>query len=115
MRYTTCTNCGKSLEEGETPCSKCGDPRRTVHLEDVQIVSKATVSLELTIKNTIVEMQRNWPLLVVLIGCNLFSMVPAYFLSGWWSVFVSFSFVLASSIVGYYAITRVVTVTIEKR
>jgi hypothetical protein len=61
------------------------------------------------------EIRKNWRLIVVLIACNLISMIPAYFLSGWASVAATLFFIIVSTVLGYYAITRVITITKETR
>jgi hypothetical protein len=51
---------------------------------------------------------------VLMVGDGI-STVPAYFLSGWQSVAVAFFFIVFSTVIGYYAITRVITVTTESQ
>jgi uncharacterized membrane protein YvbJ len=111
----TCTNCGHHLrDENETPCPNCGDPRRTVHMEaTAHSVLSARVSM--TIRKLETEIKKNWVLLVILILCDVVSVVPAYFLSGWASVAVTVLFILFSTVIGYYAITRVITITTETK
>ena len=111
----TCTNCGHKLrDENEKPCPNCGDNRRTVHMAArTQIGLSARVSM--TIRKLETEIRKNWPLLVVLVGCDVVSVVPAYFLSGWASVAVTVFFIILSTVLGYFAITRVVTITTETK
>ena len=45
--------------------------------------------------------------------CNLISTVPAYALSGIPSVVATVIFNLLSTAIGYFAITRVITITTE--
>jgi predicted RNA-binding Zn-ribbon protein involved in translation (DUF1610 family) len=111
----TCSNCGHRLQnENETPCPNCGDTRRTVHMEARgQTISSARVGM--TIHRLQTEVKKNWPLIATLIVCDLLSVFPAYFLNGWASVAVTVFFILLSTVLGYYAITRVITITKETR
>ena len=111
----TCTNCGHQLrDENETPCPNCGDSRRTVHMTaSMQIGLSARLSM--TIRKMEMEIKKNWPLVVILVLCDVVSVVPAYFLSGWASVAVTVFFIVLSTVLGYYAITRVVTITTETK
>jgi hypothetical protein len=110
----TCSNCGHGLQnENEAPCPICGDTRRTVHAE---LRSQSTSSVRLgpvTIQRLQAEVKKNWPLIATLIACDLLSVFPAYFLNGWASVAVTVFFILLSTVLGYYAITRVITITKE--
>jgi hypothetical protein len=111
----TCSNCGHRLQnENETPCPICGDTRRTVHSE-THIQSASSVRVGMTIHRLQTEVKKNWPLIVTLIMCDLLSVFPAYFLNGWASVAVTVFFILLSTVLGYYAITRVITITKETR
>ena len=112
----TCTNCGHLRQsEDQTPCPNCGDARRTVHAElRAQSTSSARLG-PVTIQRLQTEVKKNRPLVALLIVCNLLSAVPAYFLNGWASVAVTVFFILLSTVVGYYAITRVITITTETR
>jgi DMSO/TMAO reductase YedYZ heme-binding membrane subunit len=56
---------------------------------------------------TVEEMGKSWPLIGLLVIVILFSGVPAYYLSGWWSVIVSWIFSGISAYVGYYALTKI--------
>jgi len=111
----TCTKCGYQLkDENETPCPECGDSRRTVHMSArMQSTSSARVST--TVRRIEEEIRKNWPLLTVLIACDVLSVVPAYFLSGWASVAITVFFIALSTVLGYYAITRVITITSETK
>jgi hypothetical protein len=110
-----CTNCGQKLrDENETPCPNCGDTRRTVHMTaSAQIGLSARVSM--TIRKMETEIRKNWLLMLVLVMCDVVSVVPAYFLNGWASVAVTVFFIILSTVLGYYAITRVITITTETR
>jgi hypothetical protein len=90
------------------------DTRRTIPVE-VHIQSTSSVSVGMTIHGLREEVKKNWPLIAALIACNLLSAIPAYFLNGWASVAVTVFFVLLSAVLGYYAITRVITITKETR
>lgn len=114
MTIYRCTNCGHVLAPGESPCSKCGDSRRTVD-KLVETAVGSSVSLRMTITKIRQEVQKNWPLLAVLAVGDAVSTIPAYFLSGWASVAVTLCFIVFSTVVGYYAITRVIRTTIEHR
>jgi hypothetical protein len=69
--------------------------------------------LSMTIQRLETEVRKNWPLIITLVICSLISLVPAYFLSGLASVGVTFFFIILSTVLGYYAITRVITITKE--
>jgi hypothetical protein len=72
-------------------------------------------SASLTLRKVEEEMKKNWPLVILLLLGNFISIVPAYFLSGWWSVAATLFFILFSTGLGYFAITRVITITIETK
>jgi len=107
-----CSNCGQELhDETETPCPKCGDKRRTFSAEGhLQVTS--SVTLQTSLRRFEEELRKNWPLIGVLAVGDALSTIPAYFLSGWASVAVTLAFIVVSTLVGYYAVTRVVTITI---
>jgi len=69
----------------------------------------------MTIQKFEEEIKKNWPLLIVLAFLNSLSAIPAYFLSGLASVVVNFVFIVVSTVLGYYAITRVVRITTETK
>jgi hypothetical protein len=98
----------------ETPCARCGDTRRTVHMEARSQIT-SSMQLSTTLRRLEVEVKKNWRLIAVLIICDIVSIVPAYFLSGWASVAVTVFFIILSTVLGYYAITRVITITTETR
>jgi len=103
----TCTNCGHHLrDENETPCPNCMEA--TAH-------SMLSARVSMTIRKIETEIKKNWVLLVILVLCDVVSVVPAYFLSGWASVAVTVLFILFSTVIGYYAITRVITITTETK
>jgi uncharacterized membrane protein YvbJ len=107
-----CGNCGHELAENERPCSKCGDTRRVHHVTSTMHVnSKVTVTT--TVQKIRREIVKNWSLIVVLVMCDLISIIPAYFWSGWPSVGATVFFILLSTGLGYFAITRMVTITRE--
>jgi hypothetical protein len=114
MSLIHCTDCGHDLGNAprNTPCPKCGSTNRTVGAVGLA-AGKASVSGRGGWSTTKEEIKKNWPLIAVLALCDLLSTVPAYFLSGFLSVAVTVFFILFSTIVGYYAITRVITITTE--
>jgi hypothetical protein len=61
------------------------------------------------------EIKKNWKLIALLVAGDAFSTIPAYLWSGWKSVGVTIFFIIFSTGVGYYAITRVITITTETR
>ena len=69
----------------------------------------------MTIRKIKQEVKKNWPLLVILVLCDVISVVPAYFLSGWASVIVTVFFIILSTVLGYYAITKVITIATETK
>jgi hypothetical protein len=111
----TCSHCGHPLRDAdETPCPNCGHTERTVHLEaHAQVKTSARVSM--TIQRLEEEVRKNWPLIITLVACDLISVIPAYFLSGWASVAITVLFIILSTALGFYAITRVITITKETR
>jgi hypothetical protein len=109
----TCSNCGHPLRDvHDTPCPNCGHTGRTVHLAALAHV-KASAGVSMSIQRVTEEIRKNWPLIVVLVVCDLISMIPAYFLNGWKSVGTTVFFILLSTAIGYFAITRVITITKE--
>ena len=109
----TCSNCGAVRDEHAERCPKCGDTRRTFHEEKIHIPIHSSVTVRSAIRRIRTEIKKNWRLITVLIICDVLSTIPAYFLSGWWSVLVTVLFILFSTVVGYFAITRMITITIE--
>ena len=115
MSSVHCANCGYELRDVDhTPCPKCGDSRRTVNLE-ARAQMGLTANVRMTMRRLEEEIKRNWPLITVLALGDLISTIPAYFLSGWASVAVAFGFVFFSTIVGYFAVTRVIKITTETK
>jgi RNA polymerase subunit RPABC4/transcription elongation factor Spt4 len=111
-----CSDCDYELAENQSPCPNCGGTKRTINFEVPTMTVKVTASaVQMTLQRIEVEIKRNWPLIAVLSIGDLISTIPAYFLSGWASVTVTLAFIVFSTIVGYYAITRVITVTRETR
>lgn len=74
-----------------------------------------TARISMTIQRLETEIRKNWLLVVVLVLCDVVSIIPAYFLSGWASVAATVFFIMLSTVLGYYAITRVVTITTETK
>jgi hypothetical protein len=111
----TCSNCGHRLQNGnKTRCPICGDTRSTFHAE-VSVQSTCFVHVGMMFHRLQTEVKKNWPLIAILIVFNLLSVFPAYFLSGWASVAATVFFILLSTVLGYYAITRVIIITKETR
>jgi hypothetical protein len=54
------------------------------------------------------KIQKSWPYIIALAAVIFVSGYPAYYLSGWASVGVSWFFSAVSTVVGYYAITKIV-------
>jgi hypothetical protein len=73
------------------------------------------VRVGMTIQTLRTEIEKNWLLVVILVLCDVVSVVPAYFLSGWASVALTVFFIVLSTAFGYFAITRVVTITMETK
>jgi len=78
-----------------------------------QIGLSARVSI--TTRKIEKEIKKNWPLITVLVLGDVVSTIPAYFLSGWASVAVTVLFIIFSTVVGYFAITRVINIMTETR
>jgi hypothetical protein len=77
--------------------------------------AKASARVNFTIRKMTTEVKKNWPLIAILVLCDLASTIPAYFLSGLTSVAVTVFFIILSTILGYYAITRVIAITTETK
>jgi hypothetical protein len=108
----TCDKCGYKLKDVHETCPNCGPAPKTAHLEArTQIGLSARVSM--TTRKIEEEIKKNWPLIGVLVLGDGLSTIPAYCLSGWQSVAVTIGFIVFSTVVGYYAITRVITITTE--
>ena len=58
------------------------------------------------------EVRKHWPLIVTVGVCNLISTIPAYFLNGAAGVIVTLLFVVTATVLGYFMITRVITITL---
>lgn len=66
----TC-ECGYQLRDVfETPCPKCGSVNRNVALE-ARGGAKATGRAQMTRRKMDVQISKNWPVMVVLILCNV--------------------------------------------
>jgi hypothetical protein len=74
-----------------------------------------TARISMTIRRVETEIRKNWLLVVVLVLCDVVSIIPAYLLRGWPSVAATIFFIFLSTVLGYYAITRVVTITTETK
>ena len=107
-----CNDCGHELRDvNETPCPQCGSNKRTVELEargQAMTMGAARMSRR-TIEE---EVKKNWPLIATVGACNLLSTIPAYFLSGIPSVVVTLAFVAITTVLSYFMITRVITITL---
>jgi hypothetical protein len=107
MFPVTCRNCDHSLKNVEDlPCPKCGCDQAIVHMAARTMVSSsggATMSGHRAIETN----RTSWPYIGLLGIVVLASGVPAYYLSGWTSVIVSWLLSALSTWVGYYAITRI--------
>ena len=104
-----CNGCGYQLKDVyDLPCPKCGCDHATVSMAARgQVATSGRVTMEG--HRTIEEMRRNWPFILLLIAVILLSaIIPAYlFGGGWASVIVSCIFSFVSTIVGYYALTKI--------
>ena len=108
-----CTHCGQErTEQTGTPCPNCGSGAITLvpPTAGLKWVGHAPI---LKMRRLEQELQKNWPLIAVLLACDTVSTIFSYFLSGWVSVAATLVSILISTAVGYYAITRKITVTIE--
>jgi hypothetical protein len=111
-----CSECGYKLGETQSPCPQCGSNKRTINLAVPAMEIKVTaMPVQMTLQRIEEEFKKNWALIAVLTVGDMVSTVPAYFLSGWTSVAVTLAFIVFSTIVGYYALTRVVKITRETR
>lgn len=113
----TCASCGHQLKDvDETPCPKCGDSRRNVHLEArTGTYAIAGASLSMTVERIKQEVKKNWPVIFILVASDALSCFPAYFFSKWTSVVVTIFFIITSTVLGYFALTRVITITRETK
>ena len=102
-----CTSCGYQLKDvHDLPCPKCGSGQAAVSMA---AHTQSTSSGRATVvgHQTIEAVKMNWRFVLLLIGVVLISGIPAYFLSGWASVIVSWFFSILSAYVGYYALTKI--------
>jgi hypothetical protein len=106
-----CTNCGQELPSVEAgPCPKCGAITKTVQLE-ARGHAQATASAQGSWRRVEEVLERNWLAMSILFCLILISAIPAYFLSGWWSVSVTLALAAISSVVGVFAVTKVRNIT----
>jgi hypothetical protein len=102
-----CNGCGYQLKDVyDLPCPKCGCDQATVSMAaraQAAFSGRATAVGHQTIE----EMKKDWPYILLLIAVILVSGIPAYFLSGWTSVMVSWLLSILSAYVGYYALTKI--------
>ena len=107
MFPVNCNGCGYQLKDVyDLPCPKCRCDQATVSMAargQVATSGRATMEGHQTIE----EMRRDWPFILLLIAVISISGIPAYFLSGWLSVIVSWLFSAISAWVGYYALTKI--------
>jgi hypothetical protein len=71
MTVYRCTNCRHLLAPGESPCSKCGDARRTVD-KLVETTVGSSVIVQMTIAKVRKEVQKNRPLLLFSLSATQF-------------------------------------------
>jgi predicted RNA-binding Zn-ribbon protein involved in translation (DUF1610 family) len=110
MALAHCSNCGHEVDDlVRAPCPRCGDTRITVSAVGNINACIGDCTWELAASRR--GIKKNRPFIAVLALGDLISTIPAYFLSGWASVAVTLLFIVASTVVGYYAITRVVRIT----
>jgi hypothetical protein len=111
MSNVNCSDCGCELPDVNSgPCPNCGSINKTVQLQ-AHSQAGATASAKTFALKAVTEMKGNWKLICMLVVVNFISVVSAYFLSGFKSVIVNLVLIIASTIVGYLAITRVTTIT----
>jgi hypothetical protein len=118
----TCSKGHRLQNENEAPCPICGDTRRVTHKE-LRLQSTSSVRVGVTIHRFQTEAKKNWPLIAVLIACTLLpqfptlfpTLFPAFLNGRVTSVVVALLFSALSGVIGYYAITRVITITKETR
>lgn len=108
----TCDKCGEKLPDVNSTCPKCGSAPKTVHVEARAQIGLRAVA-RMSTRKIEEEIRKNWPLVLILAAIYLVSMIPSYFLSGWWSVAANLIFIILSTAVSYYAITRIITITID--
>jgi hypothetical protein len=87
-------------------CPNCGGTAKTVYLEalsSIQVKSR----VQGIWRGINVFKEWSWKAISILAIVNFVAMVPAYYLSGWWSVVATVVFSLLSAIVGYFAVTKV--------
>ena len=111
MSKVNCSVCGCELGVDSGPCPKCGGTAKTVQLE---AHSQATASGSSTVSLRKIEMavKKDWKLICILIVMNLISVGLPYLLPpGLPSLIATVVITVASTILGYFAITKVVTIT----
>jgi hypothetical protein len=108
MFPVTCKTCGHALKSVEDlPCAKCGSDQAIVHMA-ARSMTASSGTATMSGHKTVEKMQKSWPYVAALAVLILFSGYPAYYLSGWASVAVSWFFSGLSTVVGYFAITKIV-------
>jgi hypothetical protein len=107
MFPVNCNRCGYRLADVyDLPCPECGCAQATVSME-ARMQSASSGRATVIGHQTIEVMKWDWPYILLLIAVILISGIPAYFLSGWPSVIVSWLFSALSAYVGFYALTKI--------
>jgi hypothetical protein len=107
MFPVTCKNCGHALKNvDDLPCPRCGSDQAIVQMA-ASTMSTSSGGATMSGHKTEEKQRRSWPYVVLLVTVILISGIPAYRLSGWESVAVSWLFSALSTWVGYYAITKI--------
>jgi hypothetical protein len=103
-----CKTCGYALKGVEDlPCPKCGGDQAIVQMAASSMAANSGRAA-MSGHKTEERMQKSWPYVIALAALILVSGYPAYYLSGWASVAVSWFFSALSTVVGYFAITKIV-------
>jgi hypothetical protein len=111
MSNVNCSACGCELPGVDSgPCPKCGGMAKTVQLE-ARGQMMTSGSLKVSLRKIEMAVKKDWKLICILIVMQLIAVGLAYFLSGVASVIASVVVIIVTTIVGYFAITRVFTIT----
>jgi len=107
MFPVNCNGCGYQLKDvHDLPCPECGCNQATVSMAARgQVTSSGRANMGGY--QTIAVMKMNWPSILLLLAVIVLSGFPAYILNGWASVIVSCIFSFVSTIVGYFAFTKI--------
>lgn len=109
---TTCTDCEALLDSvpPDYACPSCGGMHRSVTIQ-VPAASMHLTAGRIGVTMTQGAWGKNWPLLLVVATLTLVSPFLGLVLAGWWGVWTGLALNVLTAILGFYAITRIFTIT----